>query len=277
MNYPQQERRAYGVDPTRKERYSLRQARYQAIADELDRFAREFHQEERPLKLLDVGVDTGVTLRYLEALACARRIELVGLDIRFHRSLYRPERWTLLRGDVTEGLPFLPDDSFDVVICEQVLEHLPDVSVPMATLARVLRPGGILIVGVPIFPPGVHLLRRHIVPVIDQIVRRRRPRGHLQAWSCGTFLRDMKRHTGLDNLQARGFRVVSGGPLRALENHAWWWRLNRRLGSLLPSLCTEVQVVATKPKATAATNEGAEGATIPFTSSTTREQRSHAA
>jgi hypothetical protein len=47
--------------------------------------------------------------------------------------------------------------------------------------------------------------------------------------------------------QVRGFRIVSGGPLRPLESYRWWWQFNRRLGARLPSLCTEVQVVAQKP------------------------------
>lgn len=37
----------------------------------------------------------------------------------------------------------MPDDSFDVVICSQVYEHVPDASRMMAEIERVLRPGGV--------------------------------------------------------------------------------------------------------------------------------------
>jgi len=44
----------------------------------------------------------------------------------------------------------------------------------------------------------------------------------------------------------RGFRIVSGGLLRPLENYRWWWRFNRRLGELLPAACIEAQIIARK-------------------------------
>ncbi len=40
-----------------------------------------------------------------------------------------------------ERLPF-DDASFDVVICTEVLEHVPDASAGIKEIARVLRPGG---------------------------------------------------------------------------------------------------------------------------------------
>ena len=46
----------------------------------------------------------------------------------------------------------------------------------------------------------------------------------------------------------RGFRIISGGLLRPLENYRWWWRFNRRLGELLPAACIEAQIIARKAK-----------------------------
>jgi len=110
----------------------------------------------------------------------------------------------------------------------------------------VLRPGGILIVGVPIFPDGVHLLRRHVVPVLDRVIKPRRPRGHVQAFSLRSFLKMLREAGPLELSDVRGFRIVSGGLLRPLEDFRWWWRLNRYIGSKIPSLCIETQVVARK-------------------------------
>lgn len=53
--------------------------------------------------------------------------------------------------DVQASLTELPfaAESFDVVICYHVLEHVPDDAAGMRELARVLRPGGVALVQVP--------------------------------------------------------------------------------------------------------------------------------
>jgi SAM-dependent methyltransferase len=50
--------------------------------------------------------------------------------------------------DLTASLPFA-DRSYDTVLATDVLEHLPDPALFWAEVARVLRPGGHVIVGVP--------------------------------------------------------------------------------------------------------------------------------
>lgn len=45
-------------------------------------------------------------------------------------------------------LPF-PEDSFDGVLCTQVLEHVPDPRVLLAEMSRVLKPEGRLIISIP--------------------------------------------------------------------------------------------------------------------------------
>ena len=53
-----------------------------------------------------------------------------------------------VKADIT-NLPF-PDDSFDVILCSHVLEHVVDDRKAMRELYRVLRPGGWALVLVPI-------------------------------------------------------------------------------------------------------------------------------
>jgi 2-polyprenyl-6-hydroxyphenyl methylase/3-demethylubiquinone-9 3-methyltransferase len=51
-----------------------------------------------------------------------------------------------IRYDVGAGEALnLPDNSFDVVVCVDVLEHVSDVQRVLAEVARVLRPGGLLL------------------------------------------------------------------------------------------------------------------------------------
>ena len=58
---------------------------------------------------------------------------------------------TTVNGDGTR-LPF-PDDTFDHIICSEVMEHIPDDAAAARELARVLKPGGNLAVTVPTWLP----------------------------------------------------------------------------------------------------------------------------
>jgi len=59
--------------------------------------------------------------------------------------------WVVSQADATK-LPFR-DCTFDVVICSEVLEHIPANKVAIAELVRVLKPGKTLVVSVPRFLP----------------------------------------------------------------------------------------------------------------------------
>jgi ubiquinone/menaquinone biosynthesis C-methylase UbiE len=72
----------------------------------------------------------------------------VGLDI-----LQRKLRWLRPRHDrlvraSCDRLPFA-DESFQAVICSEVIEHVPDTPEVLDEMRRVLKPGGILILGTP--------------------------------------------------------------------------------------------------------------------------------
>lgn len=79
-------------------------------------------------------------------------VEAVDIDLgRPHAPPRSRVRHFLARADL-QHLPFL-DASFDCCLCTEVLEHVPDDRRAVAELARVLRPGAILVVTVP-SPPA---------------------------------------------------------------------------------------------------------------------------
>ena len=101
-------------------------------------------------KVLDCGCGYGFTLRMLAELTEA---DLTGLDFaaervaQVQRDLARFPQVTVVQGDAQQ-LPFA-DDSFDHVVCSEVLEHLPDDRAAVREIARVLKPGGTAVFTVP--------------------------------------------------------------------------------------------------------------------------------
>ena len=234
------------IDPQRPQPYRLRLARYAVVAQDVSDWAGAAAREGRGLAVLDVGCGWGVLLRHLEITRHFASMTISATDLTdirgYGKELYRE----FFLGDLTGGYPEIASERYDVVVCEQVLEHLTALDTALATLARLVRPGGRLVVGVPIFFPPLHLVRKYLVPPLARILRPSATASHQQAFSLYSFRRLLRCVPGLAIEQERGFRIISGGLLRPLENYRWWWRLNRRLGELAPALCIEAQFVLRK-------------------------------
>lgn len=231
---------AYGVEPA-KVLYRLRLARYPALAETLTSWLADKDPQET-FRLLDIGAGFGRTFLYVKAAGIAERFDMVGVDIDPLRKdeVYAGNPWEIRQGDAEQDLDFA-DSSLDVVVCEQLLEHLNHPQVVLDNVQRVLKPGGLFIVGVPIFPEPIAKIRRW------QVKRFGLGRSeHIQTYSLRSIRKDLAAQ--FDEVEARGFRIISGGLLRKLENHHWWYRFNRKLGEWLPGLCIEVQLIVTPKK-----------------------------
>ncbi len=91
-------------------------------------------------RTLDVGCGSSVILQSLN--------DAIGIDILANKLRYmRQYGVPLVRGSIL-ALP-IRDASVDCVVCSQVMEHLPADQTVFPELLRVLRPGGLLIVGTP--------------------------------------------------------------------------------------------------------------------------------
>ena len=91
--------------------------------------------EVRPRRVLDAGCGDGDFARAVAAPA------VVGVDMAAAMVTRARTRGVDARQARIEDLPFA-DGEFDVVVCNWVLYHLPDVDAGLRELARVLRPGG---------------------------------------------------------------------------------------------------------------------------------------
>ncbi len=233
---------AFGVEISNRS-YRLRLSRYHALARTIAEYVQKKNGEE-DVFLLDVGVGKGRTKMYLEP-QLDKKIYFVGVDNHPGRleSVYQKEDWKLVKTDVEKGLPF-PSEIFDIVVCEQILEHLHDTDYVLEEMARVLRPGGLLIVGVPIFPPFLHTLRLHTQPIYDKF--RRIERSHIQTFSLSSICGKILEISSLEIAEKKGFRFISGGAIGFLENFRFWWKINERLGRLLPAFTIEAQIIVKK-------------------------------
>jgi SAM-dependent methyltransferase len=111
------------------------------------------------MRLLDAGCGGG---RHLCEPFRMPGVDVAGVDLnwgdlgkaRGYLSLMSGDasgRWVVAQADVTK-LPF-GDESFHVVVCSEVLEHVADNRAAVRELVRVLKPGGDLVVTVPRFWP----------------------------------------------------------------------------------------------------------------------------
>ncbi|MBW1818379.1 MAG: class I SAM-dependent methyltransferase [Deltaproteobacteria bacterium] len=112
-------------------------------------------------RVLDVGCGTG---RHTCAASRRDRVVAVGMDINFDDAKEARKRLqyekalgaqagmgATLVADITR-LPFR-DHAFDLVICSEVLEHIPDEERAIDELARVVKKGRDLVVSVPRYLP----------------------------------------------------------------------------------------------------------------------------
>ena len=100
----------------------------------------------RAARLLDLGCGDGNHLVWLKRFA----EDLYGCDyniIRLARAGVRVRDATLFLADILD-FP-AADSAFDVIFFNHVIEHIPDDSGALATVARILAPGGLLVLGTP--------------------------------------------------------------------------------------------------------------------------------
>ena len=95
-------------------------------------------------RILEVGVGTGLTMP-----AYARSNRITGIDISEPMLRKAQERVTALKLDNVDALSVMdatklafPDASFDVVVAQYVITAVPDPDGTLDEFARVLRPGG---------------------------------------------------------------------------------------------------------------------------------------
>lgn len=127
-------------------------------------------------RILSVGCGPASGLTWLVPFAGAGGT-VVGLDLAAVHARDLPEQVGFVVGSLTEA-PFA-DGAFDVVLALDVLEHLEDDARGLSEAARLVRPGGLLLITVPALPSlwggqdvVSHHLRRYTKGTLSGLFRR---------------------------------------------------------------------------------------------------------
>ena len=114
-------------------------------------FAREILGSGLPnnCAVLDVGTSTGTNLRMLRDIGYRN---VVGLDYSAEAIAFCESKGfgPVEQGDI-RAMPFAPE-SFDLVLATDIIEHIDDDAKALSEIARVLKPGGLVLITVPAFP-----------------------------------------------------------------------------------------------------------------------------
>jgi ubiquinone/menaquinone biosynthesis C-methylase UbiE len=157
-------------------------------------------------RVLDVACGTGIVTRL-----AAERVGVTGavaaLDINpgmltVARSVTPPDMLIEWYESSAESMP-LPDEAFDVVLCQLGLQFFPDRLAALREMRRVLAPGGRLAISVvgpkpPIFAILAEALARHINPEISAfmyLVFSLHDTGELQHLISGAGFREVSIHS----------------------------------------------------------------------------------
>jgi len=105
------------------------------------------------MRILDVGCGLGAYVRKLRAFSD----DVYGVDIDPDKVQQAQEQLANIYQAPAESLPF-PDDSFDVVLLHEVLEHVSDDRRAVSEACRVTKGGGRVVIFVPnrLFPFETH-------------------------------------------------------------------------------------------------------------------------
>jgi SAM-dependent methyltransferase len=218
-------------EEAKSRKYPVRALRYWwlhcAVQEEIRRI-------QGPLSIADIGCGPGLLKRFFPEIDGAYWI---GLDINVDSERLKTAGYEELHCcDFNDPLP-LQNSTADIVICSHVLEHVPRPRFTMGELSRILKPEGLMLIGVPVAPKVIAHVREW--QFARQFEAGTRKKGHHMHsfWP--------KRICGMaENLELQ-IEFVSGTYLLRhkglfLEDHRFWIRINQIWGALFPSLAQEL-------------------------------------
>ena len=164
-------------------------------------------------RVLDLGCGEGrhVINAYLQGEVTAFGVDLNHSDLQTSRARFLPfaqvnekKQFYLQQADVTQ-LPFA-NESFDKIICSEVLEHIPNYQRVLLEIERILKPGGLLAISVPRAWP--EKICWWLSAEYHQVEG-----GHIRIFNAGKLRHDIEEHA---------FSFYKRHWAHALHTPFWW-------------------------------------------------------
>ena len=183
---------------------------YEAFADQFDERMNMYDTRKR-LRIVyeellsepchgKLALDAGCGTGWFSQAAEQRGARVVALDLGPRLLARVAQKCHAMRtaGSILE-LPFA-DDTFDLVISSEVLEHIPDAGGAIREFHRVLKPGGVLLLTTP--------NKRWHFAIWWATTLRLRPYRGLENWVGWSELQRLLNHAGLTIEEMKGFHLV---------------------------------------------------------------------
>lgn len=224
----------------KRTRYPFRVLRYWWVINAIGDEVRRLH---RPVTIVDVGSEKGLLKNIVPPIANSRWI---GLDRDVSNEYVLGAGYDELHAcNLEDSIP-LPDDSADVLVCLHIFEHLSKTETTLAELTRVVKPGGVLLIGTPVLPRLLAAVRQR--QFRREIVAGKRTPGEHVLVFYPALWRRLIRRLGVKTEMFTGshFLRMTGN---SLENFQLWVRLNQFIAACVPSLGNELCIRLRMPPA----------------------------
>lgn len=222
----------------KRTRYPFRMLRYwwvhQGILD-------EFRRLGRGPTIVDVGSEIGLLRSLAPHVPGARWI---GLDRNIANEHVVVAGYDELHEcNIEHSMP-LADNSADIIVCSHVLEHLRNPEHALCEAVRILKLGGLLLVGSPVLsrPLALYYQRRYNRELEAGI---RQYGEHVTAFHPKMW-KQLAARLGFEVEIFAGSHILrwTGSPL---ENYRAWVRLNQFLATIFPAFGNEVCIQLRMP------------------------------
>lgn len=108
---------------------------------DLQEYLNQSHFDRPELKILEAGCGSGSVVRMPDGM------QIVGIDISAEELEINELVGEKIVGDIQEY--DIGEETFDMIICWDVLEHLPRPDAALSRFGRAIRPGGAIVLGFP--------------------------------------------------------------------------------------------------------------------------------